>query len=381
MTAAPGDAPPVQRHATPILLRELTADDHAQVSQLTERNGIRTEPFERWRHLWLSNPAYKKARTRWPLGWVLEDTDGRIVGHLANIPLEYVWRGCNWVAATSRTWVVDRAFRGFAPLLLDSHFRQANVDIFVHPTVNAEASAAYAAFEAHRVPVGRWDHAVFWITGYHGLMRAWLKMKQVPLSAALSYGGAAALFLTDKLKAKPHPQTTEIHFQECYAFDDRFERFWQELQARDNHLLLAVRSREALQWHFKYALEDKRAFVITATRGHRIYAYAIFLRYDNRSFGLRRIRLVDFQAVEDTDAALIATLLWIKKKCRRESIHTFEIVGIRPGVNNIIKALAPYSRSLSTWLYYYQVPNPSLAKQLADPEVWNPCTYDGDASL
>jgi len=27
------------------------------------------------------------------------------------------------------------------------------------------------------------------------------------------------------------------------------------------------------------------------------------------------------------------------------------------------------------------VPDPGLAEELADPYVWNPCAYDGDASL
>jgi hypothetical protein len=312
---------------------------------------------------------------------VLEDADGRIVGHLGNIPLEYVWRGCSWLAATSRTWVVDQPFRGFAPLLLDCHFGQRNVDIFLHPTVNADASAAYATFDARRVPVGQWDRALFWITGYRGLIEAWLKMRRVPFSTALSYGGAAALFLKDKVKEKPSPKHLDIEFEECHAFDGRFESFWQELKARDEKLLLAVRSREALQWHFKYAFTDKRVSVIAAIRRDQIYAYAIFLRYDNRRLGLRRIRLVDFQALEGADAVLIASLSWIREKCRRDAIHAFEVVGVRPVGNDTIEALAPHSRPLPAWLYYYHVPDPGLAKELADPLVWNPCAYDGDASL
>jgi len=312
---------------------------------------------------------------------VLEDGDGRIVGHLGNIPLEYVWRGRNWLAATSRTWVVDQAFRAFAPLLLDCHFSQKNVDIFVHPTVNAAASAAYTTFGARRVPVGQWDRAVFWITGYRGMIEAWLKMRRVPFRKALSYGGATALFLRDKIKQKPSPRTRAIQFEVCHTFDDRFENFWHELKARDHKLLLAVRSREALQWHFKYAFAERKLFVIVAIRDHRIYAYAIFLRYDNHRLGLRRIRLVDFQALECRDAVLSASLSWIRETCRREEIHTFEVIGLRSIGNNNIEASAPHSRFLPAWLYYYHVPDPGLAEELADPYVWNPCAYDGDASL
>jgi hypothetical protein len=367
----------VRRNGARVWVRELTTEDHQQVTHLTRRHGIQTEPLVQWTHLWFSNPAYGKTRN-WPLGWVLEDTQGRVVGHLGNIPLEYIWRGSSRLAATSRTWVVDEPFRGFAPLLLDCHFTQRNVDLFVHPTVNVQASAAYATFQARRVPVGQWDRAAFAITGYQGLTEAWLRMRRVPFSKALSYGGAAALFLKDRVIAGP--QYRDIQFEECHTFDHRFDDFWRELQARNKTLLLAVRSRETLQWHFKYAFTHKRISVIAAIREGRIYAYAIFLRYDNYRLGLRRTRLVDFQALDDRDAVLTASLSWIREKCRRDAIHTFEIVGIVPACHHI-ERLVPHTRQLPAWLYYYYVPDPNLAKELADPLVWSPCTYDGDASL
>src|SRR5438874_13606760 len=119
-------------------LRECTFDDYPQVAAVTARNGIQTECLEWWKHLWIGNPAYREVEGRWPIGWVIDDGNGKLVGYLGNIPLGYVYRGRKLLAATSRSWVVDAAYRGYALLLLDRHFTQGDVDLFIHPTVNAQ---------------------------------------------------------------------------------------------------------------------------------------------------------------------------------------------------------------------------------------------------
>jgi len=362
-------------------IRECTFNDHEQIADLTERSGLEAERFEHWRDLWLTNSAYRKAGSGWPIGWVLEDPRKKLVGYLGNIPLRYLFRGRELVAATSRTWVVEKTYRAYAPLLLDLHFSQRDVDLFVHPTVNADAYAAYRTFAVRPVPVGAWDRAIFWITRYVGSMQALLRSKRVPCAAALSYPGAAVLYLKDKVAGRRLAAHSDIEFEECESFDERFDTFWNELKSQSKDLLLAVRSREALQWHFHYALAQQRASVIVIGQRPRIAGYAIFFRNDNRELGLTRLRLVDFQVLTDRERTLRAALAWGVEKCRQEGIHVLEVIGFRPYGSTLIEELAPYSRRLPRWLYFYKAKEAALARELADPAVWNPCGFDGDASL
>src|SRR5436190_1382037 len=70
---------------SPAKFREAVFADHAQIAHLESRYGLTPKSYEAWSHLWLANPLYRTFRQDWPIGWVLEDDDGRIVGSMGNI--------------------------------------------------------------------------------------------------------------------------------------------------------------------------------------------------------------------------------------------------------------------------------------------------------
>src|SRR6266478_2521078 len=111
------------------LLRLALPDDYGQIAALGAANGLSTKPREQWLHLWLENPAYQQL-PGWPIGWVLENEDGRIVGALDNVPCLYRFGGRTYVGAFGRGWVVDIRHRAFGLLLL-AQFQQPNVDLRV----------------------------------------------------------------------------------------------------------------------------------------------------------------------------------------------------------------------------------------------------------
>ena len=74
-------------------LREALFEDYEQISLLEDKYDLDPKSREEWEHIWISNPAYKDFEKRWPIGWVLEDKERRIVGYLGNIPLSYEFRG------------------------------------------------------------------------------------------------------------------------------------------------------------------------------------------------------------------------------------------------------------------------------------------------
>jgi hypothetical protein len=122
-------------------------------------------------------------------------------------------------------------------------------------------------------------------------------------------------------------------------------------------------------------------WILTTRKGSRLTAYAIFDKQDNPRIGLKRIRLVDFQAHRGSEAALLSALSWMLHKCREDGIHMLEVSGCWLDRPQLPRIVAPYHRTMPSWSYYYKVLDPKLSAELRDPRVWAPSSFDGDASL
>ena len=360
--------------------REASFDDYDEIAALETRNGLRSQPFEEWQHLWTDNPAYR-ALSHWPIGWVLEDEDGGIVGFFGNIPLLYEFEGQPLLATSGRSWVVDPKYRGYAILLLNYFLNQKNVDLYLNATANAEASAAFSLFQANRVPIGKWDESIFWITNYQGFVRSGLLMKSARMPGFASYPVSAALSLLDRAigrNRREFPSGTDVYPAE--TFDERFDAFWERLR-HGTRRLLPVRTREVLNWHFQYALQRHELLIMTVGQGSNMDGYAIFGRQDNESFGLKRMRLVDFQCLTEETATFRLMLGRALQHCVDNGVHMLELTGLRPDRVAAVQSLSPRRRQLNAWRYLYKTGDPHLNEVLKDPGVWDPTCYDGDASL
>ena len=352
-------------------LRETTFDDFEQISRLERRFDVGRKSFEDWRRLWSANPAYRR-RQGWPIGWVL-DHDGRIVGSLGNIPIDYELDGRTIVAATGRSWVSEAEYRGYAAMLMEEFFQQKNVDLFLSTTVNHKAQEAFAAFGVRPAPAGEWDHSAFWITNCRGFARAFAAARgwRIPVWLA-----APALLAKQSFRGSPLDAGRNLAVWQELGFDERFDAFWDELRERKTGELLAVRSREALEWHFHGPLAKRRLWILTVQERGRIAAYSIFCRKDSRARGLTRMRVVDYQSLGDEREPLMAMLAWALRLCREEGIHVLEDLGCCLRSVN-----APNRRRLTSWTSYYKAGDPWLADRLSRPGAWQPSLFDGDSSL
>lgn len=363
-------------------VREASFDDYRQIASLQSQYGLEVENQEGWKHLWINNPVYKELQKTWVIGWVLENAEKQIVGYVGNIPLHYELQGQQLIVSTSRSWVVDSRYRSYSLLLLERYFAQKHVDLFINSTVNSQAYSAYSVFETSRVPVGVWDESVFWITHAQGFIASFLTMKAIPLAKPLSYALSLGLLLQKDLRRRrfrDHQNGVEIN--SCVNFDDRFDTFWESLKRNKSQVLLGVRTREMLEWHFKYALLQNKVWILAVSLASQVRAYAIFRRQDNPRFGLKRMRLVDFQALDENIGLLVPILSWALNKCQDEGTHMLEIVGLDDAKKNVIATLASRRRKLPSWHYFYSARNERLAASLKDPKVWDPSDFDGDSSL
>jgi hypothetical protein len=362
-------------------LRKAEFADYQQIAALGSQYGLGSETYDEWAHLWANNPVLSSVRD-WPMGWVFEGEDHRVVGHLANVPLAYRLGKQKLIACASRSVMVDPRYRTYSFQLLNQFFRQKQVDLFLATTVNAQAAKLYEVFRALRVPTGAWDKSAFWITNYRGFSASVLRMKDLPGGKVLSLPTGAGLWARDAMAGrlfKARGKNIEADF--CIGFDDRFQVFWQELCDRHPRRLLADRSRMALEWHFKPALAKNWVWIVTLGQGSKLTAYAIFLRQDNPAHKLIRMRLVDFQTLQGQNELLRPLLASALERCRQERIHMLEASGFPEEKQRVIDGLSPCWRNLDGWRYFYKAAQPELAEQLKDPAAWDPSCLDGDASL
>lgn len=368
------------KRSTPLRIRGACLDDYPQIAELESRYALETKTREEWEHLWVNNPVYIQVAGNWPMGWVLEGANQKIVGYIGNIPLHYELNGKRYLTATSRAWVVDSEYRSYSLLLLDYFFAQKNVDLYLTTSLNSEAFEGFQAFAPIPVPVGDWDHSRFWITNHPGFVASWLRMKNVPLAKALSYPLSVITLARDQSGIRSPQPNGKWELQFCAGFDERFDTFWDQLKRR-RQVLLGARSREVLQWHFKYALMRYEAWIICLCEQSRVMAYSIFYRQDNTKLGLKRMRLADFQTLGDDNSLLLPMLSCVLDRCRKTGIHMLEIVGISPENAQLVDKAGPYRRKLSSWLSFYKTNNPQLAESLADTTSWDLSCFDGDTSL
>src|SRR5579872_6394549 len=222
--SAPASTPPKA-----LKLREAGFEDYSGVCALESKFHLVSKSYEDWKHLWVDNPACRGIKDRFPIGWVLQNEGGAIAGYLGNIPLSYEFEGRKLLAATTRSWVVDTAYRTHSLLLLATYFKQPNVNLFMNTTVNANAAAAYSTFQGVRVPVGAWDRSFFWITAHRGFTESFLRKREMPMARALSYPLSAGVFLRDQFRGRSFAKN-KIGVVPCEGFDDRFDAFWAELK-------------------------------------------------------------------------------------------------------------------------------------------------------
>jgi hypothetical protein len=362
-------------------LRQACLEDYDQIEALQTRNGFVTRPRDNWVAFWRDNPVYRRCNGQWPIGWVLEANGGDINGWIGNVPLAYYFRGRELLAACSSPWIVDESCRGRSLALLKQLMNQRGVDLFISATVGARAEPIMDCFGNRKVPIGTWNKAAFWVASYLGFTQIALRKRGVPLASAISYPMSAVLFCRDSFQnGRTRGRRSFSDIEVCSEFDSRFDEFWNELKRQNDNVLLAVRTQETLEWHFRDKLARQQVSILTFSQGSRLLAYAVFDTQDP-SLGLKRVRLVDFQALGGAEEMLRPMLCWMIQKCRKSGIHILEVTGCWLDRSGLPSIVAPYERVLPSWIFYYKAADKELSRTLANPRVWVPSSFDGDASL
>jgi hypothetical protein len=253
--------------------------------------------------------------------------------------------------------------------------------LFIFATVNAAAESVLRVFGLKRIPVGEWDTARFWITGYRGFANSVMAAHSVPVPKLISPPLAGALWLRDRiLRRSPLHNGRQLTISVCSDFDERFQVLWDEVRRKNKDRLLAVRDQETLAWHYRSTKCRGSVWIVTASQDDRLVAYWTIDRQDHPNLGLQRLRFVDFQALPGYEDLLQTAVEWTLEQCRKDGIHVAEDSGSWLPRLHVNGTTGPYKRRMKSWLFYYLARGPELTEQLRNPGVWTPSSFDGDAS-
>jgi hypothetical protein len=144
---------------------------------------------------------------------------------------------------------------------------------------------------------------------------------------------------------------------------------------------MGVRTRDVLHWRYGKSLCNGDAWVLAIPENSQLVAYSIFVRSDNCRYGLKRMTLADFQALNGEYWRIEPMLAYACARAKREKIDVIESLGFSEEKRAFIATYAPFSRQLESWRYFYKVANPELAAALNNASAWDPCCFDGDAFL
>jgi hypothetical protein len=235
------------------------------------------------------------------------------------------------------------------------------------------------------VPSARSDTALFWVSDDLGFAASMMKQKGLPDSAIVRHVLAGFAWGRARVTSRwrggwDTARWPEGRVQNLPQFDERFDGFWDRLRvARDQ--ILCLRDRRTLTWHFGEALAKGEAWIYAVTDGPDICAYAVFLRQDNPTVGLRRVRLADFRALPGSEYCLGWVISAALVKCRSEGLHMLECVGFGAQTRGLLDAHAPYRRRLPASMFFYKAADGRLHQELTSAAHWDVCPYDGDGSL
>ena len=358
-------------------IREMHVGDFEAVATVSRRNGLAPGGRDEWLRFWEENP-FRGELGGLPMGWVIDDGTGKVVGTLRNIPMVYELDGRRLRTAAASSWAVDSSHRGHSLALVARFFGQDGIDLLLNTSANVTASKVCEAFGCRRVTNPSLGRVDFWITRYRGFAGAMLWSFKVPAAGALKYPLAAALAAFDRVKGRVRCPKSGYVLRSVRAFDVWFDEFWERLR-QEAGTIRAVRNRASLSWRFQPALDRGEGTVLVLEDGTGPAGYLIAVRRDKEDVGLKRLQVADFQALQNDDGRIRA-LFCGTLGLARDGVDLVEVIGLCASKRGILAKAKPLRRTMQDWLFYFKAREKSLTDRLGDG-AWDPTLFDGDALL
>ena len=366
------------------IVRQVELSDVTGVSELTESAGWGPTTLASWNRLWSDNPA--TATGSFAKGWVLEDA-GRIVGYVCNVARLYRFGGATLRAASAGGLVVLPEFRGLSLQLLLQYAKQSSVDLLLNTTAATHVSKISEFLKYERIPQPEYDVSLYWVLESREFLTAALRKRHnrphLDRWAGAVLSPLAELYVRRRHRIRhvlPPPDVT-ISVIEPSQIGQAFDLLWDRSAAGADRLL-AIRTSEALRWHFARRSDTEWPFVVTASVGPRLAGYVAVVKQDAPHLGLMRARFGDVFVPGEEDARLLPALLAAAiREATLRGASMIELIGFPQSVRAVARTLNPFELRSESWPFFYRVTDSVLHARLAQESVWYASLYDGDGSL
>jgi amino acid adenylation domain-containing protein len=369
------------------------------------------------RYRWADNPLRTDDD---PFGWVLENSEGRIVGFHGLVPVR-LWVGGKTVAGISpTTWAADPGI-GHAGLTLLSTYLSWGQDRFLlNTTANAITSAMHEASNLgmKKIPIADFDQRLLWVIDFRSLV-GW-KLNQNGSQTSLNWAaktviGALAPFafgvaggVRAGLNAGLHGMQIKfdcrpLQVEPITHFGPEFDLLWDRL--KHDHAVTIERSSVFLNWrHGKLprllgrahalACREKGELVgyialrepVTTAPGHFIVTDLFYDR--TRPDVLHNLMNAAFELALSKSASVIELFGFhpeLNRQLRSQKPYILrrsqlERLGRSRSLTHIAAGLSRAGRNNLSTTYWYRAPNSDLDAVCSNGQWW-PSGVDGDLNL
>lgn len=355
-----------------IRVRPSTLADLEGIREVSLRNGLSGFDPEERRRWWLSHP-FRKEFQEVPMGWVLENDNGTIVGTFSNIHMMYEIDGKRLKCGIAGSWGVDTEFRSSSLLLAMSYLGQKEVDFCLNGSASDVASRLMTAMKAQQVPSEDYDLSYLWIISHQAFAAAALRKRKIPCGGIISYPLGLALRTSDSATGRSRYKNANLkRFEE---FGTKFDEFWEEMR-RGEGRLRAVRNSAVLEWRFGHALREGHAVVLGFLRGEKLCGYIVLSEKKRENLRLRQFVISDLQALNDSREIIIDLISAAIGATRENGLGALEWQGWNSAKRLIARELKPRSYRYPVWPLFYKAMDKDLRGVLSDAKNWDISPFD-----
>jgi hypothetical protein len=354
-----------------IRIRLASFDDANAIRDLHARNGMGNLDVTVWRESWERYP-FRAEFQGIPIGWVLENDGGLVVGSLDNIHTLYELEGRRLKGAVASAWVVDPEHRGKSLQLMTAFFRQPGIDLWLNVSASPAAARILTAMKIGRIPIPDYSRPCFWAIYPWRFAKAALLRRSIPGAGMLARPIGWAMLARDIFRGSGQGRRySEV--QRLSGFDDRFDGLWKKLSCGEKRLR-AVRTKEVLEWRFRTELRSGRAVILAAERAGDLLGYAVLTRRIDAEMNL--YDLVDLQVADETTSTIKDLLLGSIAIARQHGADALKFMTGMPVKRAAAEELWPYTYRLPLWQQYFKAASPELATALSTPDAWDFSWFD-----
>jgi hypothetical protein len=305
-------------------IREVEEKDLTFLAEYLQENWCRINTtretwFRRFDIWWTSNPAFT---SQVPKGWILEN-ETKIVGFIGNIPVKFLIRGQESIAAAAVLWYVDPSIRGlFSIRLFNEYLNQKNISLYLFDTRNDNLKRILHKymFEEIKLPASQTEYFII-------INRKINRKNVVAMARGFIFLGKisgvndmwellkrSGTFLRVYLFKGPGirsgiPPGEKNNISLCTTWDDSFARIWEPHQ-NINEITLS-RDPKTLNWlYFTFIKPPNQRILIQSRRSgdNSLAGYLVFDIFRKKPSDAGIMQLMDM-CIENNDPHTLESLL------------------------------------------------------------------------